>query len=509
MSGEVLLGIDLGTTHCKAGACALDGTVLAVASRPTPLDRTPDGLPFHDPEALLRVAAEAVREVVAGLAAPVTAIGVTSMAEAGLLVDRTTGTPRTHLIPWFDRRASAQVDALSALEGPRAMFRRSGLHPSFKFALPKLHWLRERDPAIARGAVWLSVADYLVYHLTGRVATDPTLAARTAAYSLPEGQWDDAWIERTGLSPDLFPEILPSGTPAGNVAEGAARQTGLPVGIPVAVCGHDHLCAAAAAGVLDAGSVLDSIGTAESLLGVVETLALDETAYDSGLAFVPHVLAGRYCWLGGLSAAGGSIEWLRSLLGETPVPYHEIVRLAESAPPGPTGIMYFPYLSGSGAPLPDGAVRAAFLGLDATHGRAHLVKAVLEGTAYAAEGIRRAAGELLGVLLNELVVVGGGVRNRSWMEIKADVHGCRLVLPEIPEAALAGAALLAGLGAGLLSGEDDLRHAAAKARARGVALAADPSRHAIYSRLYEQGFMGVQSALRRLNGALQAGSHDG
>lgn len=510
MTDRILLGIDLGTTHCKAGACTFDGKLLAVATRPTPLQRTGDGLPFHDPEALIRVAAEAVREARSGLKGAVGAVGVTSMAEAGLLVERDTGRARTHVIPWFDRRAAAEVEALERLEPPDAAFRRSGLHPSFKFALPKLLWLRARDEGITRAAVWLSTADYLVYRLTGEMATDATLAARTAAYSLLEGRWDNEWIERAGLRPDLFPPILPAGAPAGRLTDEEAHRLDLPPGIPVAVCGHDHLCAAAAAGVLEPGPVLDSIGTAESLLGVLAHLALDQQAYLSGLAFVPHVLPGRFCWLGGLSAAGGSIEWLRALLGPEPVPYGEIVRLAGAAPAEPTGILYLPYLSGSGAPLPDGAARAAFLGLSAEHGRPHLVKAVLEGTAYAAEGIRRAAGALLGATPTELVVVGGGARNRRWMEIKADVHGCRIVLPALGEAALVGAALLAGVGAGLLAGaRATLQRAAGRARAAGVELEANARRHAIYSRLYERGFLGVQGAVRGVSGALEADGHDG
>jgi sugar (pentulose or hexulose) kinase len=509
MNSSCLLGVDLGTTHCKAATFDRDGTILHLATQSTPVSQTDDGLPFHDPEDVWAVAASVIRKVVTAShdRTPVV-VGVTSMAEAGLLVDAESGKPRTHIIPWYDSRAAQQVDEITSLEDPRTLFRRTGLHPSFKFALPKLLWLRERDPGLLQNARWLSVADYLVYRLTGTMATDPSLAARTYAYSLQAGDWDGPWLRRLGLEPGLFPPILRSGEPAGTVTTMAASQTRLPVEVPAAVCGHDHICTMMAAGVVEPGRVLDSIGTAESMLGVVPCLDLTDGAFDSGLAFVPHVLPGRYCWLGGLSAAGGSIEWLRQQFGVETLSYDDIVRLAHEAGPEPTGILYFPYLSGSGAPLPDGSVRAAFIGLDARHNRANLVRAVLEGTAFASEGIRRAAEEQTGAAIEAIVAVGGGARNDVWMQIRADVSGCRYIVPALPEATALGAALTAGLGALLYENLDQLLQVVARQLQGGATFAPDRRRHAVYSRLYINGFLDFQDPLRRIGRAMEFPDRD-
>jgi sugar (pentulose or hexulose) kinase len=478
-------------------------------SRPTPVSQTDDGLPFHDPEELWAVAASVIRKAVTGARDRTPAVvGVTSMAEAGLLVDAESGEPRTHIIPWYDRRAARQLDEITSLEDPHALFRRTGLHPSFKFALPKLLWLRERDPGLLQNARWLSVADYLVYRLTGTMATDPSLAARTYAYSLQMGDWDQRSIRSLGLEPEFFPPILKSGEPAGAVMATAAGQTGLHVGVPASVCGHDHICTMMAAGVVEPGRVLDSIGTAESILGVVPCLDLTDSAFDSGLAFVPHVLPGRYCWLGGLSAAGGSIEWLRRQFGDQPLSYDEIVRMARDAGPDPTGILYFPYLSGSGAPLPNGSVRAAFIGLDARHTKVDLVRAVLEGTSFASEAIRRAAEEQTGAAIDEIVAVGGGAQNHVWMQIRADVSGCTFIVPAMEEATALGAALTAGLGARLYENLDDLLQVVATQIQGGARFAPDRRRHDVYSRLYVDGFLEFQDPLRRIGRAMEFSDRD-
>lgn len=506
------LGVDLGTTRIKAALFDADGPLLCRTSRPTPTGQTSEGYFYHDPDNLWDMVASAIREVLPG-ARGVTpeVVGVASMAEAGLLVDRVTGAPRTHVLPWFDARATRQAEEIAREEEPLELFRRSGLHPTFKYGLPKLLWLRDREPDITVGAVWLSVADYVVYRLTGRMVTDPTLAARTFVYRVQEQAWDEEWIHHFGLDPVLFPEVLPSGVPAGTVTSEGAAATGLSREAQVAVAGHDHLCALPAAGIVDPGSVLDSLGTAESVLGVVtqpgEPAAegWGRREFDSGLTLAPHVLPGRFCWLGGLPAAGGSIEWLRARLAEEPLSYSDLDRLVEEAGEGPTGILYFPYLSGSGAPCHDQRVRAAFLGLNTSHTRGDMMKAVLEGTAFEAESIRRTAARMTQAGIDEFIVVGGGARNRHWMQIKADVSGCCIQLPSLPEATALGAALTAALGSGALSGAGELVRIATTSRDAGTTVEPDAGRHEEYRRIYEAGYLSFQRPLRQQSSWMQFG----
>jgi sugar (pentulose or hexulose) kinase len=204
------------------------------------------------------------------------------------------------------------------------------------------------------------------------------------------------------------------------------------------------------------------MGTAESLLGTLpetstEAEILGTEEYNSGLSYGCHVSPNRYYWLGGLSTSGGSIEWLRSILSDPPLSYAELDVLLEGLPAGSSGgkgPLFFPYLSGSGSPHTDTAVRGAFVGLSSSHRRADLLQAVLEGTAYEMELIRRTAEETMRFQVKEIIAAGGGTRNRRWMQVKADVSGCPILLYTITEATLFGSALLAGLGSGVLSPQD-------------------------------------------------------
>lgn len=637
---RVLLGIDIGTTHIKAGSFGLDGTARRLASRP---NRTRDdgaGGSVFDPEelwgAVVEVIAEALSAAAPFAAGDVLAVGVASMAETGLLIDRRSLEPRTPLIPWFDARAAGYVSALHGDDphSRRQGFLRSGLWASGKCSLVKLLWLLDRRPGIARGAVWLSAADYVVFKLTGALATDYSLAGRTYAFDIARKEWDGPWLERFGLDVENFPQARPGGTPAGVVSRAAAERCGLRAGTPVAVCGHDHVCASFAieglawpayrqpegggqgqtsaahsqynsggqqsqsegqqdqsgsqqdrsgseqdqiesqysqardpqaepgspnrqynfssqqdrlggrhsqardpqaepgspnppspaspsespsirspsphtdhtaqsepqlpAGAFLPERVFDSMGTAESLLGVLPPKAggppLGEAEFRSGLSYGCHLAPGLYYWMGGLSASGGSVEWLRGVLNEPALSYEEFERLVARAGEGPTGILYFPYLAGSSSPHTDPAVRAAWVGLSLEHGPQHLAKAALEGTAFEMEYVRREAGHTADVAICHVLATGGGTRSPAWMQIKADVSGCRIETPAVPEATLLGAALAAGYGCGVFSGLAEAFAGLARPETR--AYEPDPARHAAYRRLFEQGYLPLQEPLR-------------
>ncbi|MCI0579595.1 MAG: carbohydrate kinase [Chloroflexi bacterium] len=491
-----LLGVDIGTTHCKVGLFAEDGTALHITSRPTQARQAATGYAYYDPEALWETVATLIQEVTtAAGAGTVAAVGIASMAETGLLLDRQSGAPRSALIPWFDAGATAQAAQLGRQADLQERFCQRGIYPSFKCSLAKVLWLREQHQAVTNGAVWLSAADYVAYRLTGVMATDYSLAGRTYAFDLNEKKWDEDWLVHLGLEPGLFPTAVPSGTPLGKGVAGETGWSGLARGTAVSITGHDHVCAALAAGVLEPGQVFDSMGTAEAFMGALPERKLGEAEFRSGLSYGCHVTRGRAYWMGGLSASGGSIEWLRSLLGQPPLLYEELKALLSELSDGPGDILYFPYLLGSGSPHTDIGARGAFVGLSASHGRADLLKAVLEGTAYEMEAIRRAAEQATGTKIGRIMAVGGGTRNRPWLQIKADVTGCPFELPAMSEATLLGAALGAGIGSGVYAGE--LEAVAAVVRPAAETIWPDAGRHAIYQRLYEQGYLALQEPLRQ------------
>ena len=397
-------------------------------------------------------------------------------------------------MPWFDRITAPESDQIAAESNALERFSKSGLHNSFKLGLAKILWIKQQNPDALKHAVWLSAAGYIAYRLTGKMAVDYTLAARTYAFGIDNKSWDTDWIRHFGLNPSIFPEAVQSGAIIGHVL--AENQgIGLAEGIPVAISGHDHVCAALAVGAVAPGVVYDSMGTAETLVGTMPEQKLGKREFDAGISFGCHVAKDRYFWMGGNSSSGGSIEWLRQQLSEPALSYEELANLLSKAKRGPTGILYYPYLTGSGAPQPDPKVKAALIGFTKEHGRGEIIQSVLEGTAYQLESIRREAEQIVGQRINKLIVVGGGTQNPYWLQIKADVSNCVLELPPLAQATMLGAAMAAAIDCGVYASAEEAAKAVQTDEQRVVE--PDANQHAAYRSLYENGFVSLQQPLRQ------------
>jgi xylulokinase len=499
----MILSLDLGTSHIKAGLFARSGEIIRTATLATNIHHHPSGNKFYDPEEMWAGVINVIT-IILEEANPkeVSTIGITSMAETGLLVDRRTGYVRSEMIPWHDARAVSQVNELTQDRGPFLQFCRSGIRPNFKCSLAKLLWLRDTSPGLLNGSTWLSTADYIAFRLTDVMATDYSLAGRTYAFRIDELTWDEDWLQELGLPADIFPQAYPSTRPIGELNKAAASLLGLRPGLPICICGHDHVCAAFAAAGTGPGKVLDSMGTAEALIGSFDQVKLGDKEYESGLVFGRHVSGGGYYWMGGMSTSGGSLDWLRKILGEPQLSYEEFERLVEAIPPGPTRIIFLPYLAGSGSPHTDIHLRGAFIGLDQAHDRYDLIKAIFEGTAFEMEFIRQAAQGILKDQISSLVAAGGGSRITHWMQVKADVSGCIIEVPTLSDATLLGAALVAGIGSDLYDDEGQAR--TSFLNSSGINFHPNRSHHQLYQQVYHEGFVPLQEPLRTISKILSS-----
>lgn len=501
----MIICIDLGTTHSKAGIFTRTGELVRFARTPTITHQKKSGRIVYDPEemwaGIVSIVHETLEEIDPG---EVSAIGISSMAETGLLVDKQSGQPRSQMLPWFDRSSIPQVKELEQDRDPILQFIHSGIRPNFKCSLSKLLWIRDANPTWLESSTWLSIADYIAYQLTGSMATDYSLAGRTYAYRIDELAWDEKWLHGLGLPVDIFPGAVPSGNPVGELSRAAASLIGLPPGLPVCISGHDHVCAAFAAVGTASGRALDSMGTAEALVGSLDQDILGVREYQSGLVFGRHVAGAGYYWMGGMSASGGSLDWLRKILADPPLTYQQFEHLLGGLPPGPSGIIYLPYLAGSGSPHTDIHARGAIVGLDQSHDRSTILRAVLEGTAYEAEYIRQAALSILNNEISSLVASGGGTQVRQWMQIKSDVFGCIIEVPALREATLLGAALVAGIGCGLYKDETEAR--SSLINSPGSVYHPNPSNHRKYRQLYKEGYLALQAPLRDFSARISSTS---
>lgn len=445
-AGPLLAGVDVGTTSVKAAVFDPAGRPVASAAVPTPTRSSAPGRAEYDPEALWEAAATALRRAVGTLpdAGAVVGVAVASMAEAGVALDGN-GVPVAPIVAWYDRRSAAQGRRLVAAVGAGRLRTLTGLPPQPIYGICKIMWLAEnaREP-FARARAWLNVADYIAYRLSGERATDLSLATRTGALDLRGRRWSSEVLDAAGIPVSLFPPLVASGTALGRVTSQAADETGLPRHTVVGAGGHDHICGALAAGVVEPGRALDSIGTAESLLlPLPAPVATDDDTprFSQGV----HVAGDRWYAAAGIHAGGASIDWvLRLVAGADDA--DALLSEAAAVPAGAQGVVFAPHVGAPG--VLDGKA-GALIGLTPDTDRASMVRAVMEGLAVVAS-------DLLDRLVEEAAlgsrpqvrVIGGGARNALLLSIKAAVAGRPLHRLALNEATSLGAALLGGVAAG-------------------------------------------------------------
>jgi xylulokinase len=434
---------------------------------------------------------DAISELVrtSGVAArDVRAIGVAGQVDGIVAVD---GTDRP-LAPapiWMDRRATAELAAAVDAVGADAIRAVSGANPDASHGAPKIAWLRGRLPERPDG--YLTPTGFIVAAFTGRRTIDPTNASSLLLLDVEAGTWSGALLNAVGVDPDALGELLPSTGVAGELNPDLAAAWGLAPATPVVVGSGDEHAACLAAGILEPGVLGDILGTAEPVAAVAATPVRDP---DGLVETHAHVRAGR--WLiehpGFVSA--GSVRWLAELFGCSQA---EVLRLALDAPPGAAGVRFVPALGGASTPRWNATMGGAFTGLAIGHERRQVARAVLEGCAFAVADIvdRLTA---LGLGGDTIRVVGGGARDRTWLQIKADVTGHRLELLCEPEATALGAALMASVGAGWFPDLDAASAATLKLESESIE--PNPATAAVYAQARAES-RAIFDALEPLSGS--------
>jgi sugar (pentulose or hexulose) kinase len=329
----VLLGLDVGTTSCKAAVVTPAGEELGHGRAPIPWDIVPSGAeiaPARFVEAALAAASHALAEVPG---ASVAGLGVASMAETGVLLDRA-GTPLAPAIAWHDARGEEAAADLAARFGDR--FReRTGLEPRPLCSAAKVAWLHDAHPATRDAARWLGVAEWVVRGLGGDDIAELSLASRTGWLDVHACDWWDETLAWTGIGRDLLAPLAVAGTPAGSVGDAlpAAR------GAVLAVGGHDHLSAAVGAGAVAEGDVLDSWGTAEALIRATAPLPPERVleAVRLGINVGRHAVPDRHCLLGA-DRTGAMLGRVMAMLGYGADRRAELEAAALAAPADAGGI---------------------------------------------------------------------------------------------------------------------------------------------------------------------------
>jgi xylulokinase len=483
-----LIGLDIGTTGCKAVLFDEDGSLLSSASREYAVDLPHPGWAEQDIERVWALGQEALREAIAAAGArEVAAIGLSVHGEAVTPVDAT-GRPLRPTILGMDTRTDAQNEWLRQRFGGEQLFARTGMPVHTVNTLPKLLWLRQHEPEVwARAERFVLVEDFFIGRMTGRSVVSECLASRTQLYDLAGGRWDDEILSAIDLETGRLSTVLPSGTPIGPLAVELTAALGLARAPLVVTGGHDQACGALGVGLVAPGLASVSTGTAEVVEVALASPVVSRPLYEGNISVYRHVVPGLYLAMTLNHSGGLALRWFRDAFCEPQV--EQAARdgsdaydlMLSGADAGPSGLLVLPHFAGSGTPTFDTASRAAILGLTFGTSRSDVARAILEGLTYEL----RLNLDLLvasGVRIDVLRAIGGGARSRLWLQLKADITGIPVVTPRVTEAAALGAALLAGVGAGLFP---SVSGAAERFLQLTETYTPEPVRHAEYTRQYE------------------------
>lgn len=428
MDGTII-ALDAGTTQIKSALFDKDGKLLELEKCDTPLRRVGER-EFYRPEEIWGIVKAQVESLLQCGFGKTSGIAVTGMAEAGLIVEKGSGKALTDILPWFERCTCPLAERMSSEESNR-VFRDTGLRNSFKYGIYKYLWLLEEQKLESEETVWLSMCDYIAFRMTGKMVTDPTFAARTYVYHVREGRWDARRIREYGLCAENFPLVEESGAAFGEFR-----------GIPVAVAGHDHVCAAFGLLYGREGGICDSAGTSETYVGVLGKPPKDQGFSEkSGLLYGPFVDGGCF-YMANVPSSGHSVEWFRKRLQLRELTYENMNEKLKELSPGPSGLLYFPYLTGMGAPWYRAEIKGVLMGLEEHRDGITVLKGILEGIQYQARWLLELVEDFHEIHADSLVCAGGSVHNHTMMQIKADILDRSVRVPAVTEATLSGAAAL-------------------------------------------------------------------
>jgi xylulokinase len=446
-----LLGIDLGSSSIRAAIYALDGTPVAIASRPTE-KVTPD--PSRPGEIVWPHAriwnngCEAIREAIAKLpaGAKVEALAVACLGMDGLPVD-SEGRELYDFISWHDTRTVPQYEAWRESFGEERQFLATGNQLyTFNTAF-RLQWMARHKPDIlARTSKWVLIGDYFNFKLCGRLATDYTMAGCTLLFDARAKDWSAEVLAAAGIDRRLLCDPLPSGTVLGGVSKEAAEATGLPEGTPVVLGAHDYLCGVLPVGGHQPGTIVNVAGTWDVVQATAATFDPNKAMVGRGMTYECHAAPGLYSILGA-AIGGGILDWYRAELGAAHGENWDRAQ-TEALERGPNGLLFLPHIAGANCPDADPFAAGALVGLRNTHSRADILAAVCQGLAFQNAAIVQALEEC-GVAAERMVLVGGGGRNSAAVRTRANILGRPIETSPLEETTALGAAMLAGVGSGV------------------------------------------------------------
>src|SRR5438067_1787381 len=490
------LGIDVGTGGSRALVIDAAGRITSSATvEHVPFASPQTGWAEQDARDWWRASTLAIRDVLSKEnPEEIGAVGLSGQMHGSVLLDKKDELLRPSII-WCDQRTDSQCGSLTKEIGAERLIELTCNPALTGFTLPKMLWVRECEPQLWREVhAVLLPKDYVRLRLSGDKATDVADASGTLLFDVAQRKWSDEMLSASEIDRRLLPRVYESPSVTGIVSPAGAEATGLCAGTPIVAGGGDQAAGALGMGIVRTGTVSATIGTSGVVFAVSDEPSLDPIGRVHTFC---HAVPGRWHVMGVTQGAGLSLRWFRDQFGaeneDGRDSYDRLTEEAAHAPAGSDGLLWAPYLMGERTPHLDPHARAALVGLTASHTRAHVVRAILEGVAFSLRDTFEIFKEM-NVPVEEIRLGGGGARSELWRQIQADVYGRQVNTVEAEEGAAYGAALRAGVGVGAWPSVD----AACDAVVR-IASTIEPDTESVnlLDRQYQK-FMKIYPAMRQI-----------
>jgi xylulokinase len=443
-----LLGIDVGTGGTRAVVIDDGGSVISSATENHRAFASPQiGWAEQDPCDWWRACGLAVRKTLANgrlRGDQISCVGFSGQMHGAVLLDEQGHVVRPALI-WCDLRTEKQSRDLTARIGAERWIQLACNPPLPNFTLTKCLWVRENEPENwSRVHSLMLPKDYVRFQLTGERATDVAEASGTLLLDVARRRWSQEILQLVQIDESILPSLYESPEICGQVSVSGAAATGLQKGTPVVAGAGDQAAGAIGMGIVSPGAVSATIGTSGVVFAATDRPALDRQGRVHTFC---HAVPGRWMVMGVTQAAGLSLRWFRDQFGTRDgiESYDSLTTEAAKVPAGCDALLWAPYLMGERTPHLDAEARGMLVGLTASHTRAHVIRAILEGVAFSLRDTFTIFEEMK-VPVKTIRLGGGGARSALWRQIQADAYGQPVETVEAEEGAAYGAAILAGVG---------------------------------------------------------------
>lgn len=461
MGNRYVIGVDIGTTGTKALLFSVDGQLQGQAYQDYPISTPQVGQSEQRSEDWWNAVVTVVRSVCQGkdIQEKVAAISLSTQGGTVVPVDEN-GEPLRRAIVWNDARCAVQKASFLEEVGPdKTMYEKTGWKLGCGLPALEIRWLKENEPEVFQNtAMFLTVPDYISLKMTGIGAVDPSNVGINQLADIRTLTYDEELLRFAGITENQLPAIVSSGDVIGNLTERAAADLGLSTKTLLVAGAHDQYAVALGAGATRKGDILIGSGTCW-VVTAIHDVADFTAGFSQSVTAVPELWGSLWS----LSSGGVCLDWLRKNLavtktGET-LGYGTLNEGVAGCKAAEDGLFFFPFTGISGDNR--SFTKASFIGLDLCHNRFHMARAVMEGIAFQVVWMLRAFSAKPGK--DGIKLTGGAARSSVWVQMLADISGLPVRIPEVPDLACVGAAILAGKGSGLYqSVEEGYAHLAVR-----------------------------------------------